>query len=324
MSTLGKVLAILNVFAALALVCLAALDWGQRQVWTYAVFRHDLLLRGLPLDAEERDADGVAIADQLGNDTLTKLFAQAGGQPVKTQVEEVRRKYDDFRRQMDAANEEGRAQKLREILLPVVRTGAERDALRNAKLEELEAKLQSEFKPALEGKDAQDHVLEDGQRRLAIAHVLYTTSSEQEFPRVVVVVGLETYARAVEGQALLLRDMAQRVERIQTEDRTSFEVAHRALVQRVQVLGDRLADVKLSLDQYRAEATKHGVLVNARTIDIKELQVQIAEARADTQAALKEQERLQQALFQAQRSVGQAVDENQLLEKQIRSRERAD
>src|SRR5262249_4468813 len=182
MSTLGKVLAILNVIAALAFVCLAAVDWGQRQAWTYSAFRHERLVHGLPVDDKETDPDGVPIARQLGNDTLNKILG--GGQLVKTQIEEVQRKQTELRSQIDGqADEAAKAEKLRLILRPLAHTGGERDALRTAKLDELEAKFQSAFKAALEGKDAQEKPLDGDQRRLAIAHVLFNTSEEQEHPR---------------------------------------------------------------------------------------------------------------------------------------------
>jgi hypothetical protein len=327
MSTLGKVLAILNVFAALGLVCLAALDWGQRQAWSYAVFRHDLVLHGLPIDDKDTDADGVPTVAQLGDATLNKIFENAGGQPVKTQVEEVQRKQRDLRGQIDAidaANEAARAEKLRKILRPLVRTGGERDALDTAKPDKLEDLFQSAFKGALDGKDAQDKPLDGDQRRLAIAHLLFNSSDDQDHPRVLAVVGLETYARLVEGQAQALREMARFVEHAMVEDRTSFVIQHKPMVQRVLVLSDRVADLKGSLDQYLAEKAKHQEFVNARLNDVKELEARIAAAKTATQEALKEQARLEQVYFQAQRAVGQAVAENQQLEKQIRARERAE
>src|SRR5438876_6494005 len=158
MSTLGKVLAILNVFAALAFVCLAALAWGQRQAWTYAVFRHDLLIRGLPVDDQDKDVDGVPIAAQLGSDTLAKIFQS--GQPVKTQVEEVKRKMEELRGQFAADEEQVRAQKLRAILRPLAHTEDERDSSRAAKLDELEAKFQDAVRAAPEGKAAPGKALE--------------------------------------------------------------------------------------------------------------------------------------------------------------------
>ena len=137
-------------------------------------------------------------------------------------------------------------------------------------------------------------------------------------------VGLEIYAHAVEVQAQALRDMALRAEQILVEDRTSFAIQHKPEVQRIQVLADRVADLKAALEQYRVLKENHDVLVNARAGDIKDLQAQIANAKVATKAALAEQDRLEKALFQAQRAVGQAMAENLRLENQLRSRERAE
>src|SRR5262249_43192191 len=89
MSTLGKVLAVLNILAALALGALIAMDYGKRESWAYSVFRYDLAIQGLPLNKEEPGPDGRPAVNLLGKQTLQELFAQAGGQPVLTQVEEV-------------------------------------------------------------------------------------------------------------------------------------------------------------------------------------------------------------------------------------------
>src|SRR5215471_11112220 len=57
MSMLGKVLACLNVLVAIALAVLVALDYGKRQAWAYSVFRHDLAVKGIPLNPEELGPD---------------------------------------------------------------------------------------------------------------------------------------------------------------------------------------------------------------------------------------------------------------------------
>ncbi|HZT82293.1 MAG TPA: hypothetical protein VFA26_18845 [Gemmataceae bacterium] len=88
MSLFGKVLVFLNALAALAFVCLAALDYGQRTAWSYAVHRHELALNGLPLDEKELDVDGHPRYLDICERTQRELF---GGQPVRTQAEEVQR-----------------------------------------------------------------------------------------------------------------------------------------------------------------------------------------------------------------------------------------
>jgi hypothetical protein len=318
MSTLGKVLAILNSLAALAFIGLAAMSWGQRQAWSYAVFRHDLLVRGLPVDVDEKDADGYALANNLGADTLNKIFQSAGGQPVKTQVEEVRRRQEQLRGEIEAADEKTQRQKLLEILLPLARTHGERDALRAAKVDELKTKFDDAFKPALEGTEAAEP------RRQAIAHLLFNLSPDQEHPRVRTIVGLAAYARAADDQALALADMALAAEADIVKERTTFALNHKPLLQRVTVLAERVAEARQILDDYKTQVVKHQELINARRKDIDDLKAAIADAQAKTTAALAEQGRLEQAYFAAQRAVQDAVDENLQLEKQLRTRERAD
>ena len=58
MSLVGKIFAILNVLAAIGFVIIAGMDYSQRHRWAYTVYRHQLLLDGLPIDDAEKDADG--------------------------------------------------------------------------------------------------------------------------------------------------------------------------------------------------------------------------------------------------------------------------
>src|SRR4051794_10819131 len=95
MSLFGKILALLNVFGAIGLACLALLDFNARYKWTHAVHFHDLLVRGLPVNDAEADSDTVPRVRRLKSDekTLVKeaqdLFSTVGGSPSATQMEEV-------------------------------------------------------------------------------------------------------------------------------------------------------------------------------------------------------------------------------------------
>src|SRR4051794_2616779 len=93
MSTLGKVLAVLNVLAAAGFVALAAMDYSQRYSYSYATWRHDLNERGLPLDANETAAvSGDNLKNELDEQTRAKIkrvMQTLDGQPLDTQVEEA-------------------------------------------------------------------------------------------------------------------------------------------------------------------------------------------------------------------------------------------
>src|SRR5438552_12773650 len=89
MSIAGKILAIFNVLAAIAFVIVAGLDWGQRERWAYAVYRHDLLVDGLPIDAKELGPDLKPRVDKLTEPWFSAMFQRAGGKPVKTVSQEI-------------------------------------------------------------------------------------------------------------------------------------------------------------------------------------------------------------------------------------------
>src|SRR5436305_12465925 len=69
MSLFGKVLAFLNVLGVLGLAALASMDYARRQAWAYAVFRHDLVVDGLPLDRQATDDQGRPLYEKVGEQT---------------------------------------------------------------------------------------------------------------------------------------------------------------------------------------------------------------------------------------------------------------
>lgn len=98
MSLLGKILVILNILAAAGFAAVAAMDYGKRAAWSYAVFRWDLAIDGLPLNDAQAGEDDVPTVNKISDDTLKDIFAQAGGvlktpdgKDVNTQEREVAR-----------------------------------------------------------------------------------------------------------------------------------------------------------------------------------------------------------------------------------------
>jgi hypothetical protein len=132
MSLFGKILALLNVFGAIGLVCLASMNYGKRQAWAQSQFQHDLVLNGLPLDEKERTEADVPIVDLLGEETLKQAFAALGGSnPVRTQVEEVQRVQGICNGKLQAVQNSPRAQTylLATILLPLADTPLDQEYL---------------------------------------------------------------------------------------------------------------------------------------------------------------------------------------------------
>src|SRR5262249_17460336 len=127
----GKILAFLNIFGAVGLICLASMNYAKRQSWAYSVFRHDLAFKGLPVSDDEMDADSVQRLSRISEDTLQQIFQPVGGNPVSTQpqeVERVKRKLDE---QIAAAaqNKWQQAYVFSRILLPLTEAYKEREQM---------------------------------------------------------------------------------------------------------------------------------------------------------------------------------------------------
>lgn len=131
MSTLGKILALLNVLGALGLTFVALLDYGKRQTWAYSVFRHEVVLRGLPVTDEELDEDKQPLVDRLSEETLEDVFKAVGATPVLTQVQEVERLKGllDQKLQAAAASKAAQAHLYARILLPLADAYLEREQM---------------------------------------------------------------------------------------------------------------------------------------------------------------------------------------------------
>jgi hypothetical protein len=143
MSLLGKILAILNVLAALGFAFLALADYSKRQSWSYQVFLHDTAIDGLPVDKDELGLDGRPRLDDLGKETQQEIFKQAGGQPVATQLDELERVNTLVQNKLsqsdldvpDPLNPKGKlklqtpVQRYAWVLLPLARTASMRDGL---------------------------------------------------------------------------------------------------------------------------------------------------------------------------------------------------
>jgi hypothetical protein len=143
MTTLGKTLAGLNVLAAIAFAILLSMAYGKRQSASYAVFRHDLALMGLPLEEENVDpstAPDRILSQHLDDSTLKAVFDSVGGQPVKTLEKEIQQLQSKLPNELETAagevvgeftgkNETDKRNGLRSLLLPLARNGPQVDSL---------------------------------------------------------------------------------------------------------------------------------------------------------------------------------------------------
>jgi hypothetical protein len=325
MSTLGKVLAVLNVLAAIGLFTVAALNYGQRQAWTTAVFQQDLLISGLPINETQVDVEGKPIVSQLGKGILQKLFSGAG-EPVRTQLAEVKQRHDRLAQSIDSK------EAMQAVLLPLARSVSDREELRDqiakGSLEDLkgpEGPFEAAFKEAMTGKDIQGKPFDLSGWKQAIAHVLYGTSQNpQDQQRTLIVVGLDEYVHSADKQAARLAQMVPELQLQIANGSTDWQLKHKALIQEIVALAERVrTEEEVLTKQQDLRDQRHQALVAARKGDVEELTKLLENTRKQLAQELTRQSALETQLVDKQKEVAAADAGNQQLEREIRSRESA-
>jgi hypothetical protein len=153
MSLLGKILVVVNLLGALAFGLVASLDYGAHRVWTRANFQYDVFIRGLPLNDEEKDADGRPIYQDIPESMAKELFNGQRGPVVLTQVKEVARVKADLDRALQGAGSGDREQIVAyaRVLLPLARTNGQRERLNSLRSYLLDANVEAQLKTDLLG-----------------------------------------------------------------------------------------------------------------------------------------------------------------------------
>jgi hypothetical protein len=143
MSALGKILALLNVFAALLFTAVLVFDYGPRKNWSFVNWRWGLTREGLPTDDKETDAHGDKGVDafkdpQFGQPTLKKYNLGAN---LDTQEKEFNRVKTEIQNKVGSADPvqvrvgkdtvtlTTKLQKLAWVLRPLANTFARHDIL---------------------------------------------------------------------------------------------------------------------------------------------------------------------------------------------------
>jgi hypothetical protein len=329
MSILGKVLAVLNVLAAIAFLCFVGLDYGKRQAWMFAVLQEDFIIKGLPVDENEKDVDGRPLVNAVGATMQKRVFEGLNDpKPVKTQKAEVENRYKALRAEIEEApNPQAKRKIIEDALVPLARTWGQRTQVQRqirdpktdiAALLGTDGPLDAAFREALEGKTVSDQVLGFNERRQAIAHLLFNLNDKPEdHGRALRVVGLEAYTHEVGSQATALENMAPQIQAALEADLTAFEVEHKKFIAQIVVLAERVRHLDENWKKQTLSAQHHKTLVAARKADVENVRSEIAEAAKATQIALDGQSRLEHALFQANQAIAAAADKNQQLLQQI-------
>jgi hypothetical protein len=153
MSIFGKILAFLNILGMVFLFFMALMTYSRREAWMYANYRHDVALRGIALNREERDAQGNLVYLDMPKQMQKELFPT---EPVATQKEEVERVRKKLQKKVDDAGDPQKQSVVyATILLPLARTNAQREDLLSIRThladDNAVDKLKAEFKEAYVG-----------------------------------------------------------------------------------------------------------------------------------------------------------------------------
>jgi hypothetical protein len=361
MTLLGKILALVNILAALGFVYLAASDYAARRQAAYGVYRMDLQISGLPLNAEEKDVEGQDRVKDLSQATLTDLFQQAGGSPVKTQLEEldrvkaaVKAKIDggdaitvasplDPKSQLSLATSE---QKRAWFLLPLARSLSPQDAAQDQPAVLDRSSLIAQMQKADQKPSEEDFervfsriqsITDPGDKRRAVAEALFSlveplalADGQQVeqladltgYKRFVVVVGLKAAVQAVDTVAAAQARMTEEADEILTSDRAKFTAEHNRMVGIIRDLEDQVRRANAALEAQRNQTARQDQLVKERETQVKDLESRLEAARKATKTELAKQAKVQEAVLAEQRKLRDANRKNQELLKTIESLEK--
>jgi hypothetical protein len=313
MGMLGKVLAIVNVVAAVAFIVVAGLDYSQRQRWSFACLEQDFQLDGLPVDSDELTEEGIPKIDFVTDRVRRDLFAAAPGTQSRTQIEEVEQRRGAV---LAAAGDD--VAKLQAALLPLAETAGAREEISGIKDPNvLRSRIEEQF--AHVKANAAAPIAE---RRDEIARVLFATSrTPEEHNRTLAIVGLRAYCQAVNVRTTNCQNMIPEFESELANDRNAFEVERKGVMQQILSLADRCQDLRDSLDKKTVLREQHRTLVQRRKEVVAELQKAIANARKEAEAALAVQAQTEKETFAAQKAVIEAEEKNRQLEQVLRGLE---
>lgn len=320
MSTFGKVLAVLNVLAAIGFLALSAMDYNKRQGWAFAHYRAQLAVHGLPLDKDDDSwrLPGRSISEQLGKDARKQIFNDANG--PATQVDAVNAIVAEFKRNVEgAAGIDEKRKIIAQHLLPQLTTAKERDdlirrlqTLKPEGVDSLVAQFDVIASSAVAHKDLET-------RRRAIADFLYAYEyNSVKHNWVQGVVGLEQYVAAAERQVGHMRTMIARDLRVIKEEQAAFITQYQVIPPELTVMAGQLQAVENKLKEQQEVTRRHEAIRNARMAEVMEFNNKISTAKQAVQKEEASLSALQSELFQVQQDWARYQARNQQLESELR------
>ncbi len=355
----GYLLMFLNIVAALGFTYLASLDYDMRLRWSREVFRHELVLSGLPIDEKDpgHRVDQALMAD-LDDPYAPVLFTPGTGTPVLTQQQELERVRDALKARLEGMPEDVRRDKLRTLFLGQAYTFDERQEVIKRfadpknKTDELKAEFLKKFADVLTEDMGPDKKQSNLKRRAEIAHLLFNLDPAIVAPandkdkivthyRLGVVLGLralvgeriqvrENQGRTLrerflggeaENQAYNLREMVERTRQETLDDQAYFENEYARQKAYLLKLAAQYDKERSQLQEKQGLINTTQEQIKSRKQEIEDLKTAYEKAKDDTEVALKKQNELEQELFGIQKQIGSMIEENRKLEREIRTLE---
>ncbi len=350
MSLLGKIFALLNTLLAFGLGVVLIQDLGVRKSWSYLVFRQDIKLNGLPLDADETTFTGINIFNNLTglpSTALAGIFKDAGGVlklgdlPVLTQVDEIKRlhqKLEDKEKEFEGSDK--KAKLLASILLENSITYVDRrkyDRLINiadpktladeyTSLKEATENLFLSSEPREKSKlPQQAHIISKSETRTSIASLLLSLyqvledGSEESMQRFVVVVGPDYAAKAMDGYAVVLSRTYDNLESLLTREEAIFVTEHRELISEMRSRALRIKKIEAFKKDYDIRIQSQKVLLEKEKSLVKKIQKELEEEQEKTAEVVKNLQDRSERLFQVHKLLQGVRVGNEGVEKKLRA-----
>lgn len=334
MSLFGKILAVLNVLAAIGFLALATMDYNRRSAWSQGHFHRELQLHGLPVDKDDPAfrIPGEAIVVDMSTGSMKAVF----GDPnfPKTQSEAVQAALADLKTKYDAAaNPAEKAKIVQMYLVPLQSRVDAREAVRQrtltakdaAAVDALFADLEGEFQRAFSVQRPDGGKRDYIERRRSIADLLVNIDRGAQWRDYVQkVVGIEEYTQAVARQARHLDDMSARYEAMIADDREHFVRRYQAEMPELIALNAKLAEYQVKVDAQRKLLADHQTQRNARRDDANGSKDYEKRIEAQTKLAAEELAKLidlQNRLFALQQEFALTMAANAKLEQEIRAKD---
>jgi hypothetical protein len=204
-----------------------------------------------------------------------------------------------------------------EVTVPPGATAEDRDAARAKARENLNKKLKAGAE--LRAGTAKD----EAERRVRLAHLLVHLDRDAAWQkRVVLVVGLRQYVKALTAQVVRFGAMVTRIDRQTLDDQDAFLTQYdrlETLARQRTVMVQDMAETRKKLTE---QQTRDQDFVNQRITQLNLLRQQLAAVKAEVAALLSRQGEMERNLFEVQREVGVTLDEIYRLEADLERRER--